>query len=70
MMIVRKRSPVQTAYYLSRQYPIKRWGLPAHTDIAVFRFIKYTWYFLLKELRFKTVLNQFAHRYNLASSTR
>ena len=31
----------------------------------MFRFIKYTWYLLLKGLRFKTVLNQFAHRYIL-----
>ena len=38
--------------------------------IAVFRFIESTWYFLLKKLRFKTVLDQLAHRYNFIALTK
>jgi hypothetical protein len=34
-------------------------------NTAVFGFIKHTWRYFFKGLRFRTVLNQIAHRYNL-----
>lgn len=53
-----------------------QWILPIKKDIppkrilpiAGFSFIKYTWYFLLKE--FKTALNQLADRYSFVTLTK